>query len=69
MLGTREYTLCSSFRANAHNSSFLGDILYHVICYSGIQTTALVMLTLCMSMLKYIYSCTRIIHATIYAQG
>ena len=23
MLGTREYTLCSPFRANAHNSSFL----------------------------------------------
>ena len=22
MLGTREYTLCSPFRANAHNSSF-----------------------------------------------
>ena len=23
MLGTREYTLCSPFRANAHNSSYL----------------------------------------------
>ena len=23
MLGTREYTLCSPFRANAHNSSLL----------------------------------------------
>ena len=23
MLGTREYTLCSPFRANAYNSSFL----------------------------------------------
>ena len=23
MLGTREYTLCSPFRANAHNSSFV----------------------------------------------
>ena len=22
MLGTREYTLCSPFRANAHNSSY-----------------------------------------------
>ena len=29
MLGTREYTLCSPFRANAHNSSYsmkLSDI-------------------------------------------
>ena len=23
MLGTREYTLCSPFRANAHNSSYV----------------------------------------------
>ena len=23
MLGTREYTLCSCFRANAHNSSYI----------------------------------------------
>ena len=23
MLGTREYTLCSPFRANAHNSSYM----------------------------------------------
>ena len=26
MLETREYTLCSPFRANAHNSSFLAVI-------------------------------------------
>ena len=25
MLGTREYTLCSPYRANAHNSSFIFD--------------------------------------------
>ena len=31
MLGTREYTLCSPFRANAHNSSsdcFVSDLCY-----------------------------------------
>ena len=27
MLGTREYTLCSPFRANAHNSSYLGNVV------------------------------------------
>ena len=27
MLGTREYTLCSPIRANAHNSSYLMDLL------------------------------------------
>ena len=32
MLGTREYTLCSPFRANAHNSSF--DIFSRVYATS-----------------------------------
>ena len=37
MLGTREYTLCSPFRANAHNSSYLEtrhllDMLAYKLC-------------------------------------
>ena len=36
MLGTREYTLCSPFRANAHNSSLCYictmPLTAHVIC-------------------------------------
>ena len=31
MLGTREYTLCSPFRANAHNSSFIQKTDIHII--------------------------------------
>ena len=37
MLGTREYTLCKPFRANAHNSSylycFLNNNKYYVFEY------------------------------------
>ena len=38
MLGTREYTLCSSFGANAHNSScdmasLLHTFLYYTMCH------------------------------------
>ena len=43
MLGTRLYTLCSLFRANAHNSSlllfhynlFLAIVVVSVVCVSG----------------------------------
>ena len=34
MLGTREYTLCSHFRANAHNSSY-----FSVLEYIGKEST------------------------------
>ena len=30
MLGTREYTLCSPFRTNAHNSSYYGGLFIFV---------------------------------------
>ena len=33
MLGTREYTLCSPFRANAHNSSFHIEAAFDVFYY------------------------------------
>ena len=32
MLGTREYTLCSPFRANAHNSSYNSLTEQEILC-------------------------------------
>ena len=40
MLGTREYTLCSPFRANAHNSSYYDAFTndyYRTMPYHGLQ--------------------------------
>ena len=39
MLGTREYTLCSPFRANAHNSSF--------VCVVGVASCRSLIIVAC----------------------
>ena len=45
MLGTREYTLCSPFRANAHNSSFI--CRYTIYLFQIIHSPATNYVVLC----------------------